>query len=162
MMGSTQLIYLVLPVLGVLTLYTGSIAQATENAVGQPSLIEVFNTADSHDTGKVALQQRADYREIVLQSYELNGIQLIEAELSYDLTADPEQSKRVVLQHIRVLGDQTRARMQRSAIGLVKAMQYGVDRVPAIVFDGQAVLYGVTDLQMALAYYQAWRTRGTL
>jgi len=157
---STQLIRYVLPVLGALAPYAGSVAQTTQNAVGQPSLIEVFNAADSHGTGEVALQQ-ADYREIVIQSYELNGIQLVEAELSYALTANPEQSKRVVLQRVQVLGDQTRARMQRSAIGLVKAVQYGIDRVPAIVFDGQAVLYGVTDLQVALAYYHAWRTRGT-
>ena len=62
------------------------------------------------------------------------------------------------MQRIQVLGDQTRARMQRSAIGLVRAMQYGIDRFPAIVFDGQAVVYGVTDLQVALAHHESWRT----
>jgi len=158
-MKSTQLIRFVLPVLSALAPYAGSVAQTTQNTFGQPGLIEVFNTADSHGTGEVALQQ-ADYGEIVIQSYELNGIKLVEAELSYELTADPEQSKSLVLQRIQTLSDQTRARMQRSAIGLAKAMQYGVDRVPAIVFDGQAVLYGMTDLQVVLAYYQAWRTRG--
>ena len=29
-------------------------------------------------------------------------------------------------------------------------MQYGIDRYPAVVFDGEAVVYGVTDLTVAL------------
>ena len=37
-------------------------------------------------------------------------------------------------------------------------MQYGIDRIPAIVFDSQAVVYGVTDLSAALAHYQAWQS----
>jgi len=35
-----------------------------------------------------------------------------------------------------------------------------VDRYPAIVFDGQAVVYGVTDVETALAHYQKWRQEG--
>ena len=35
--------------------------------------------------------------------------------------------------------------LENAAIGLVKAMQYGLDRYPAIVFDGQFVVYGMTD-----------------
>ena len=51
-------------------------------------------------------------------------------------------------------------KMQMAAHGLAKAMQYGVDRYPAIVFDGQAVVYGVTDVQTAIAHYRAWRREG--
>jgi integrating conjugative element protein (TIGR03757 family) len=48
--------------------------------------------------------------------------------------------------------------MQRAAMGLAKAVQYGVDRYPAIVFDGQVVVYGITDLEAALQHYRAWLT----
>jgi len=44
-----------------------------------------------------------------------------------------------------------------AAIGLAKAMQYGVDRYPAIVVNGTAVVYGVTDLVDAAARYETWR-----
>jgi integrating conjugative element protein (TIGR03757 family) len=158
MIGSTQLIHFVLTVLGALALNAGSVAHAAQNAVGRPSLIEVFDTADSRTNGEVTLQLQTDCQGIVLQRYELNWIQLVEAELSYDLKADSEQSKRLVLQRIQALGHQTRTRMQRSAVSLAKAMQYGIDRFPAIVFDGQAVVYGVTDLSVALAQYQVWQT----
>lgn len=47
-------------------------------------------------------------------------------------------------------------RMRRAALGLSRAMQYGVDHYPAIVVDGRAVVYGVTDLEEALSRYRAW------
>jgi len=49
--------------------------------------------------------------------------------------------------------------MQRAAIGLTKALQYGIDRFPAMVFDGQCVVYGVTDLGQALHRYHLWQGR---
>ena len=36
-------------------------------------------------------------------------------------------------------------------------MQYGVDRYPAIVFNGEAVVYGLTDLSNALDHYRTWQ-----
>ena len=49
------------------------------------------------------------------------------------------------------------AAVQNAAVGLAKAMQYGIDRYPAIVFDGKAVVYGLTDLNSALDHYRTWR-----
>lgn len=89
--------------------------------------------------------------------YELDGIQRIETKLSDGLTADPEQSKQVVLRRFQQLHEEDRARMQRAALGLAKAMQYGIDRYPAIVFDGEMAIYGVTDIGEALHRYQEWR-----
>ena len=42
-------------------------------------------------------------------------------------------------------------------MGLTKALQYGVDRTPAIVINGSAVIYGVTNLVDAVHRYEAWR-----
>jgi integrating conjugative element protein (TIGR03757 family) len=39
-------------------------------------------------------------------------------------------------------------------------MQYGIDRYPAIVFDGHAVVYGVTDVQAATRIYEQWQEEG--
>ena len=121
-------------------------------------LVEVFTTTDSSVAGEAAISQHPDYRESELHVYELDGIQRVEAKLSKDLSADPEQSKRIVLQRIQQLNETGRAQMQHAAMGLAKAMQYGIDRYPAIVFDGQVVVYGLTDLEVALQHYRAWRT----
>ena len=44
-----------------------------------------------------------------------------------------------------------------AAIGLAKAVQYGVDHYPAIVVNGTAVLYCVINLVEAVAHYEAWQ-----
>ena len=90
--------------------------------------------------------------------YEIEGIQSVERDLSYNLPAAPQPSKQIVLERIQRLDEQTRLSMQSVAMALAKAMQYGVNRYPAIVFDGESVVYGVTDLTAALEQYRAWRT----
>jgi integrating conjugative element protein (TIGR03757 family) len=50
-------------------------------------------------------------------------------------------------------------RLENSAKGLAQALHYGIDRTPAIVFDGQAVIYGVTDVDEAIERYTRWRER---
>jgi integrating conjugative element protein (TIGR03757 family) len=137
----------------------GNIVQAAELATVTPQVIEIFTTTDLSVAGEAAISQQPDYREIEFHVYELDGIQRIEAKLSNGLTADPEQSKHIVLQRIQQLDEVSRAQMQHAAMGLAKAVQYGIDRYPAIVFDGQVVVYGLTDLEVALQHYRAWRTR---
>lgn len=156
MIGNTHLIRFVVLVSAVLTLFAGGAAQAAQNRAGNPHLVEVFTTSDSQIARDADLL-RLTSGAIDLQIYRLDSIQRIETQLSQGLTADPEQSKTVVLQRFRQLNEDDRARMQRAAIGLAKAVQYGVDRYPAIVFDGGAVIYGVTDIQEALVWYRQWR-----
>jgi len=133
-------------------LYLGS-----GSALADKSLtIEVFTASGI----PIAKDFKAGYKSGTAYVYEIDGIKRIEAKLSEGLTADPEQSKRLVQQRFQQLRQEDRTWMQRAAMGLAKAMQYGVDRYPAIVFDGQAVVYGLTDVQTALAHYRAWRREG--
>ena len=145
----------------VLAILVRNVAQAAQHEVVQPHLIEVFTTADSPVTGEIATNQQPDHGTTELQIYQLNGIQYIEAQLSQGLTADPEQSKRIVLQRIQQLDQTGRAQAQHAAMGLAKAMQYGIDRYPAIVLDGEVAIYGVTDIREALQRYQQWQEGGT-
>ena len=159
MIRNLHSIRFVVPVLVVMALFTG-VVQADRPVEVHPHLVEVFTTTDVHIAGEAGINSQALRGEKELHVYELDGIRRTEAKLSEGLPADPEQSKRVVLQRFQQLREGDRTRMQRAAIGLAKAMQYGVDRYPAIVFDGQAVVYGVTDVQTALAHYRAWRREG--
>jgi integrating conjugative element protein (TIGR03757 family) len=160
MIGNTYSIRFVLPVSIILAFLAAGVAQANQNGVEYPRLVEVFTTADSPVNGVTALNTQPGYWEIEFHIYELDAIQRIEAKLSKGLTADPKQSKRVVLQRFHQLPDENRAQLQRAAMGLAKAMQYGVDRYPAIVFDGVVLIYGVTDIREALHRYKQWRQGG--
>lgn len=159
MIRNTHLIRFILPMSLVLALFAGSIAQAAQLAAALPQVIEVFTSSDLPITGKAAINPDSVRSKTDLHIYELDGIERIEAKLSKGLTGDPEQSKRVVLQRFQQLHEEDRVQMQRAAMGLAKAVQYGIDRYPAIVFDGQVVVYGLTDLEVALQHYRAWRTR---
>ena len=160
MIWKTQSIRFLVLVLGVLAFFAGGVARAARPVEMHPHLVEVFTTTDVPIAGEAGINRQALSGEKELHVYELDGIRRTEAKLSEGLQADPEQSKRVVLQRFQQMREGDRTRMQRAAMGLAKAMQYGVDRYPAIVFDGQAVVYGVTDVQIALAHYRTWRREG--
>ncbi|MFC1560499.1 TIGR03757 family integrating conjugative element protein [Pseudomonadota bacterium] len=122
-----------------------------------PLVVEVFISDKHAIIGTDIAAPDSNSRQLAIVVYKINAIQSIERDLSANLPAELQQSKQIVLHRIQGLDEQTRSRMQAAAMGLAKAMQYGIDRYPAIVFDRQAVIYGVTDLKAALAYHQAWR-----
>ena len=117
----------------------------------------MFSTTDIQLDGTPSFFDSKNLSEIELQIYQLDGIQRFEAKLSSNLPTDPDRSKQIAVQRIQQLDEQTMAAVQNAAVGLAKAMQYGIDRYPAIVFDGKAVVYGLTDLNSALDHYRTWR-----
>lgn len=158
MIRNKHLILIYLTASLVFMLFAGSVAQAENQlAAGHPSRIELFISTDMPITGKAVISSAPGRPTPYLQTYNLDSIQRIETQLSKGLTADPEQSKKVVLQRFQQLNEKDRAGMQQASIGLAKAVQYGVDRYPAMVFDGGAVIYGVTDIHEALLRYRQWR-----
>ena len=91
--------------------------------------------------------------------YEIDQINQLQRELSRGLPKDAEQAKQLVLERFQLIDATVSQRLEHTAKGLVKAMHYGIDRTPAIVFDGQAVIYGVTDVDEATKRYRQWRER---
>jgi integrating conjugative element protein (TIGR03757 family) len=92
-----------------------------------------------------------------VQIYEVDSLRRFEAALSEGLPGDPDAAKAEALRRIGALKEAQDATAQNAANGLAMALHYGVDRIPAIVIDGAAVIYGVTDLVDAIQRYDAWR-----
>ena len=92
--------------------------------------------------------------------YVMDRINQLQQVLSEDLPSDPENAKQLVLARFQRMDAQLSSELENAAKGLVQAMQYGINRYPAIVFDGDAVVYGVTDVTAATQLYQRWQTRG--
>ena len=160
MIGNTHSIRTILLSSLVIALLSVSVVRVAHSAETPACLVEIFTTTQWPVAAQGSSSRQPGCRESELHVYELDCIRRIETELSKGLAADPEQSKHIVLQRIQQLDEPARAQMKSTAEGLAKAMQYGIDRYPAIVFDGQAVVYGVTDLTVALAHYQTWRAGG--
>ena len=114
--------------------------------------IEIFTTADRAVTGT----DHDRFQSATVTVYAVDGLERFEAALSRGLplhpSAQPEAQRR-----LQQLDADRLAEAKQAAIGLAEAMQYGIDRYPAIVFDGHAVVYGVTDLFEALERYDAWQ-----
>ena len=125
-------------------------------------LVEIFTTTDLEVQWKPVTGTKEVHQNIDVQIYELDGIQRSEAQISSNLPTDPKQSKQIALQRIQQLDEQATSAIQNAAVGLAKAMQYGIDRYPAIVFDGKVVVYGLTDLKIALDHYLTWRAGARL
>jgi integrating conjugative element protein (TIGR03757 family) len=92
--------------------------------------------------------------------YMIDRIDQLQQELSKDLPSDPVKAKQDALQRFQVMDSRLSHQLENTAKGLVKAMHYGIDRYPAIVFEGKAVVYGVTDLGAANRIYQKWQAEG--
>ena len=92
--------------------------------------------------------------------YVMDRIDQLQQTLSKDLPSDPENAKKLVLARFQRMDAQLSAELENAAKGLVQAIQYNVNRYPAIVFDGNAVVYGVTDVNAATQLYQRWRKGG--
>ena len=118
------------------------------SANDQP-LVEVFTASD--------VPINPDHQVDRLQVYEIDVIRQFEKEISRGLSEDVNTAKHQAIERVTQLDEKQKQQVQRSAIGLTKAMQYGIDRYPAIVFDGEAVVYGVTDLADAMNRYRQWQ-----
>jgi integrating conjugative element protein (TIGR03757 family) len=120
---------------------------------GDELSIEVFTTSERPVVG-------ADHHRLgsaTVTTYAVNGLERFQSALSEGLPADHKAAKVEALRRIQQLDDTRMAPAKNAAIGLAKAIQYGVDRYPAIVLNERAIVYGVTDLVEALDRYEAWQ-----
>ena len=132
---------------------------AEKQMVVTPRSIEIFTTTDQRIT---AIDRFAvEHMDIAIQIYKLDAIKGLEDTLSEGLSADPDKAKRLVLARLQQLNKGTRSQLEHSATALAKAVQYGVEKYPAIVFDGELVVYGLTDLSVAVMHYRLWRSGET-
>ena len=133
----------------------GDAASAAPEEV-TPIRIEVF-TAGDRPIQQPASDDIASLPPIEL--YEIDGVTRLEAELSDGLADNPETARRLVQERFGKIDGPRFDVACQSAAGLINAAEYGVDRYPAIVFDGDAVVYGITDIGEALRHYRQWKGR---
>ncbi|MCP5129183.1 MAG: TIGR03757 family integrating conjugative element protein [Pseudomonadales bacterium] len=120
---------------------------AIEQTIEQAPTIEVFTDSS------LQIVSGNDHTTVYL----IDRIYKLQEELSIELPADSGSAKILALQRFQQLDNQLSTELENAAKGLVQAMQYGIDRYPAIVFDGQAVVYGLTDIYAASQLYQRWQ-----
>lgn len=131
-------------------------AIAQENPVTQdkPFIEVIFSDAD-----RISGQAKLIQQGYVVKSYNLEAPKQLFATLSQNLPANQAAAKHILEQRMQQHGRHALQQQLVSAYqGLSLAMQYQIDRYPAVLFDqGRAVIYGVTDLEQALSLYRQWQ-----
>ncbi|UYZ83044.1 TIGR03757 family integrating conjugative element protein [Entomomonas sp. E2T0] len=79
----------------------------------------------------------------------------IEAKLSEGLSNDPVEAKQQALQ--RIQDPNMQHQLMNAYIGLSKAWQLGVTKLPAVVVDEQYVVYGINDVNQAIQLVKQYK-----
>lgn len=91
------------------------------------------------------------------QVYYLDGIAELEAALSNYLPPNEQQARAITEDRMHRLGPGVQQQLRQTGTGLARALEMKLQRVPAIVFDGKYVVYGVTDVDGARRIYAGAR-----
>ncbi len=137
-----------------LMLICGTATAANERPV-QPAAIDIFiGYGDGlHEFDRIS----RTLPQTQIRVYQVAGIKRLEMRLSKGLPSDPAAAKRQALQRLSTLDNGARDHLKQSAIALAEAARLGVAQYPAVVFDGQYVIYGITDLGGALESFHRWQ-----
>ena len=88
-------------------------------------------------------------------TYDLSAPEKFEDALSEGLSSDPTIAQKQAKLRIEQRGNEIQQQLQTAYEGSLKAMQYNIDKLPAVVFNGgQHVIYGVNDVNKAIALYK--------
>lgn len=132
-----------------------AVTQAQTVYTMTPTSINVFTTTNQPISNLDAVvHQRPD---IKVQVHTLDGIKRFEVYLSQGLPGNADKARDIAIERLGSLNKAMRRLLEQSATALARALQYGVEQYPAIVFDGEVVVYGITDLRIALAHYRHWQ-----
>jgi len=131
-----------------------SLGVATERSA-PPQRIDVFVAPHQVEriTGQAALERT--WPRVRLEVYDLDAPKRLEERLSANLPGDPAAAQRLLEQRLQAAD--LEAQVLAAFGGLLQAARLGLDRLPAVVFDDAAIVYGVTDLPGAAEQYARWR-----
>tara|TARA_R110002124_G_scaffold5786_11_gene36338 strand:- start:11491 stop:11871 length:381 start_codon:yes stop_codon:yes gene_type:complete len=88
----------------------------------------------------------------------LDSVSQVERRLSEELPANEKLAKVEFQRRVEASGKaQLESELRNAYQAVGAAMAYRLDRYPAIIFDEQVVVYGLTDLSQALEKYRQWR-----
>ena len=86
--------------------------------------------------------------------HDLDAVAALQTRMSQRLPADKAQAEKLIP---KLMTPSVLDAIARAWVGPIKAQAYGIDRYPALVFDGHAIVYGELDVLRALQQYRQSR-----
>lgn len=100
-----------------------------------------------------------DSGDAVVTQHDLAAPVLLEHAFSVGLPANPVQAEAMAKAWFKANQAKLSEQLKAAYAGHTKALNYDLKKYPAWVFDGRAIVYGVTDLREGLAIYQEWLSK---
>ena len=127
-------------------------------AVALPASLAVFSPATFAADVVVVTDSRHPVKTMGGERLiELDEGPRIEAELSAQLPADPEQATAIVKRRLNGGGADLQRRIASAYQGVADAWSLGVTSIPAVVVDQRYVVYGEPDVARAVARIEQHR-----
>lgn len=96
-------------------------------------------------------------QDVKVAIYDLATPKHIGQMLSVGLPANPEAARILAEQSIKANRKSLISELKSAYQGHTKAMDYGLTHYPALVFNGKAVIYGISDVEEGIKRYQTWQ-----
>lgn len=136
----------------VLAAAAAAAAPAAAHAQAGVTTVEVFANSATH----VRAQPQTPYLQRI---YRVDAMAAISQQLSMRLPGNEAEAKAYMLQAEAQIRKRYKDQIVNAAHGMSLAIHYRLDRLPAIVINRSAVIYGVADVDQAVALYQQSRGR---
>lgn len=127
-------------------------APASAKAQAGVTTVEVFANSATH----IHAQPQTPYLKRI---YRVDAMAAISQQLSMRLPGDEAQAKTYMLQAEAQIRKRYQDQIVNAAHGISLAIHYRLDRLPAIVINRNAVIYGIANVDQAVALYQQSRGR---
>ena len=96
--------------------------------------------------------EAAEAYGVRLAAFNLDGHRNLEKAISQGLPNDLVEAERIANERIKAMDSRE---LQAAFQGIALALQWDIQKAPAFVFnEGEAVIYGVTDVEVALKRWQ--------
>lgn len=118
----------------------------------QVTTVEVFANSATH-------VQQPSQPAYALKVYRLDAMAQIGQQITQQLPAGEEQAKLYMQQHEAQIRAKYKSQIINAANGMSLAIHYKLDRVPAVVINRSAIIYGVTDVTQAVQLFLQSRGR---
>lgn len=137
-------------------LWTGQWVSAAQ-PLDVPRSIVVITSDKRPLTGVANASALSEGSSPTVQVHNLDAVGRIERQLSDGLPPDEKLARKIVEQRLTRDGFSKLENNLRDAYqGLLVSLRYSLNRYPAIILDDRAVIYGVSDIDLAVQRYRAW------
>lgn len=140
-------------------LFLSQFSFASDGVEGFPNTMTVITSNDKPVKLENSVRDAFALRGIAsnFHVYNLDHVEAFETELSRDLPANESLAREMVKQRIATMGQHTLEKNVANAYrGLTTAMHYNIQQFPAVIFDEQYLVLGVSDLSYALEQYRSY------